>query len=281
MAVLLVSVSHGVAAAQHVRVTVENDAIALRERLRAEDRDYSSGLRLEWLRGDRLRVAIGQEIYTPRIDDARPVPGERPYAALLYGEVGMAAAATDTRGPQGFSIAVGVVGPGAFGEPIQNGIHELTGMATEEGWDRQLRLGAIVQARYRDGLRIPLSADSRVTVGPFTEFTVGSLRLATTAGTALHLGSGAAESVPYGRGFGASLSAAAVWKPWDALLDSDSWFTDTLDRRRVFARFESAVGYRMSHWTISYRLVVVGREYPSQPGSHAYGSLSLAWHPER
>ncbi|HEY7767443.1 MAG TPA: lipid A-modifier LpxR family protein, partial [Longimicrobium sp.] len=166
------------AAAQTVTafsMRLDNDILALRGRGAPPDYDYTHGLhiRAELGRnpgplavlqacaadGDalpclRTRLHAGQEIYTPRRDAPTPLEGERPYAAWLYAG---AEAVVDGPGRQrSLVVQMGVVGPAALGEPVQNGVHRLNGSQPQVGWAHQLGTEPGLLVRYRDERKVEM-----------------------------------------------------------------------------------------------------------------------------
>jgi len=152
---------------------VENDVF---NRIGKSDRDYTNGIRLGWLSpalpdlpeglarlttiptffGEdpvssvtrRFGISIGQNIYTPQdTDTSAPIPNDRPYAAWLYASFALQSTykrvdpktlkdvpvRLDT-----LALDVGLVGPAAGGEFVQNNFHKLIGVATANGWANQL-----------------------------------------------------------------------------------------------------------------------------------------------
>jgi len=88
----------------------------------------------------KVGVALGQNIYTPtNIHTPDPDPNDRPYAAWLYGALIFQAGNPDRTLLRVVELAVGVVGPSARGEQIQNGWHDVINVPHAEGWARQLR----------------------------------------------------------------------------------------------------------------------------------------------
>ena len=111
--------------------------------------DIASGL---W----RVHVGFIQEIYTADDTGAvSPPRGDHPYSAWLYGMVG-AGYETDTTLDL-FTLRIGVVGPSALGERLQNGYHRLAGEALANGWGTQLRDEPGVDVEWRRVWRIPLT----------------------------------------------------------------------------------------------------------------------------
>lgn len=135
-------------------IVVENDYFA------GTDQEYTNGFRVAYLRpkgsvsdltallgrtllgvDDRRKlyggVAFGQNLYTPSdITRSAPQPGDHPYAGWLYGEV--AAIADDDTHVETVTANVGIVGPLALGEFVQNTFHQLIDSDIAQGWDNQL-----------------------------------------------------------------------------------------------------------------------------------------------
>ena len=91
--------------------------------------------------GYRYGVFVGQSIFTPTdIADSTPDPNDRPYAGWLY------AGATLYRQSGNVldraEITIGIVGPSAQGEEVQNAWHDATrgflNLDRVQGWDAQL-----------------------------------------------------------------------------------------------------------------------------------------------
>lgn len=146
------------------RVTVleENDSI-----WSSSDKYYSQGLGLSLLTGDlseagagnapfdlladwslfagdagwrsrRYEILLGQQIFTPQ-DTGRDNPDrdDRPYAGWAFAGLGLLQD-TDRKRLDHLELLVGVVGPSAFGETVQNDWHQYIGIAEAEGWDHQI-----------------------------------------------------------------------------------------------------------------------------------------------
>jgi len=135
-------------------LVVENDAVF-------SDRNYSSGLLLSYVSGDRpegapvrwlgrhlfcadekdrvrFGLAVGQSLFTPeRISAKLPPPDQHPYAGWLYGAISMLVESEDTLDT--LALELGVVGPKARGEEAQNFAHDVLGSVESKGWDEQVR----------------------------------------------------------------------------------------------------------------------------------------------
>ncbi len=160
------------------------------------DRDYTNGLRFGWLSpalpdlpdgiaaltnfptffGEgpvssvtrRLGISIGQNLYTPQNTDASaPIFNDRPYAGWLWAAFSLQETykRVDPQHPgkempvrlDTVQLEVGIVGPAAGGEPVQNNFHTLIGDPKSNGWGNQLHneptLGLTFERRWREGAR--------------------------------------------------------------------------------------------------------------------------------
>lgn len=147
-----------------VRFTVleENDSI-----WSTSDKYYSQGLGLSLLTGDvadgggvatpfdlfadwglfagdaawrsrRYEILFGQQVFTPEdTGKENPDRDDRPYAGWAFGGVGLIQD-TDKRRLDHLELLVGIVGPTAFGETVQNDWHQYIGIAEAAGWDAQI-----------------------------------------------------------------------------------------------------------------------------------------------
>lgn len=124
-----------------------------------------------------VQYGLGQNLYTPQdITLAAPQSADRPWAAYLYGSVGI------TEGTRArvndLELSVGWVGPGALGEPTQKLVHDLVGARTPQGWDNQLHdeptINLSFQRRWPTFAEVPLR-DSQVTLAPHVGVALGNV----------------------------------------------------------------------------------------------------------
>jgi hypothetical protein len=274
----------GAQRARSVTLRLENDILALRGRDAPADYDYTQGLVVgveldsapRWMPGwlsacdpsgaeacVRARIEVGQRIYTPRRDAPNPIPGERPYAAWLYAGGGVAR--ESGRGVRSVEVEVGVTGPPALGEQVQNGVHRLTGSERQQGWAHQTGFEPGILLRIQEGRRWGGSA---VRVEPAVRVELGNVRTAAAVGASGVLGRGAG---PYAR-----LGGRQEWVVRDIFLDGSTFGIRSTARKLPFvSEGEAAAGFRARKWWVEYRFVARSREYRAQPEGHAYGSLVL------
>jgi lipid A 3-O-deacylase len=155
----------------------ENDAFG------DTDQNYTNGLRLTWSKRyrsagepseqnsglnrlvDRLlfvnnpwsnlgvALSLGQSIFTPSdTKEKAPIANDRPYAAYLYAGLGLYAQQQERLNL--FELDVGVVGPLALGEQLQNGTHRLIDSRIVQGWDNQLNNEPTIELIYETKWRV-------------------------------------------------------------------------------------------------------------------------------
>ena len=263
------------AGAQEILLTLDNDLFAPRGAGPPPDRDYTGGLRLTITHPSGMALSAVQEVYTPRRDSLAPVPGERPYAAWLYAELGWSVPATSARVRE-LGLAAGVLGPAALGEQVQNGVHHLTGSEAQEGWAHQLRIGPTVQLRYREGVRVGGAAGW--SLAPFAEILAGNVRSGIRAALPLTYRMDPGLAIPAG-GPGAGVALTGGWLAWDATLDRAprGSVEPPVARTPWTGRIRAAVGYGWRAWTLTYGFTFSTGEYRTQRAPHGWGSLTLGW----
>ena len=114
--------------------------------------------RLLWGDGQ-VRVGLGfsQQIYTPSNTGLRtPDPRDRPYAGFLAG-TGTLVHETGTR-QDILALTLGMIGPAALGEQVQNGLHRLVQVDTAQGWSHQLPNEGAVELLTQRTWRRPLGS---------------------------------------------------------------------------------------------------------------------------
>ena len=179
---------------------------------RLPDRNYVNGLRLGWtsptdtlvpgfladmghvLWGDgqqRIAFDLTQSIFTPSdTQDVRPNPHDRPYAGVLTGNFTLLQDSDTWRSVLG--LQVGLVGPGAGGEQIQNGFHDLIGQGHNAGWGYQIHNEPVVELLSQRVWRLPIAQFSGLETDalPDLEVGAGNLRVYGLTGAVVRIGQG-------------------------------------------------------------------------------------------
>jgi len=156
------------------------------------DRFYTNGLRLGWTSpttavpsflvdlghtlwgGGQQRIAfdLSQQIYTPAATQLSiPDPRDRPYAGLLTGNVSLLSDTDDSRSV--LTLSLGVAGPGAGGEQLQNGIHNLIGQSHDNGWSHQIPNTPAIEILHERTWRLPLGTVVGLETDALPALTVG------------------------------------------------------------------------------------------------------------
>lgn len=279
---------------------VDNDLFALwRGGQGRTDRDYSSGIELAvrkplppgestWLGGlarpAAWRLALSQQIYTPDITAPRPVPDDRPYAAVLAGH----GALEWRRGPwrHELGVALGVTGRPALGEEVQRFVHQLVGSPPPVGWENQLPFRAGFLLGYtgaRELVRRTEAAGFGVAVAGTWGVDLGTILTRATIGGRARFGYRPGDLVTRasGRGLrvygilGAELDAVERILVLDAPVDEAG---TPLARRPVVARLEAGLAIEAGALTVGWTGHLTGREYQGQSRAPAFGRITISLH---
>ncbi len=280
------------------------------------DRYYVNGLRLGyasdnnsvpgWAQGigralygegtQRLTFDLTQQIYTPADANSRNPPrGDRPYAGVLLGTLGLV---EDTEGARStVAISLGVVGPGAGGEQIQNGFHDLIGQTHNNGWGTQLRnepaFEFLTARTWREpladfaGLETDALIDASAGVGNVRVYGEGGLQFRLGQGLASDYGTARLRPGPSGgdafhatRPFAWYVFAGADGQgvAHDITLDGNTWESSrSVKLRPLVAEFEGGLALMAFGTRLTYTHVLQTQEFQHQKGGlHQFGSLALS-----
>ena len=146
------------------------------------DRHYTNGLRFGWMSADnddphwarsladdlplldpdaphRIGWTLAQSMFTPQNKGASaPVLSDRPYAAWLYGGLKL-----QTESPQRLDtveLDLGMVGPAALGQQVQDDWHQLIGVSGANGWSHQIKNEPGIDLMLERLWRVPLTAQA-------------------------------------------------------------------------------------------------------------------------
>jgi lipid A 3-O-deacylase len=139
----------------------------------------------------RFALELSQNIFTPLFHELPfTLPGDRPYAALLLGTFSLIQDTDTTR--TALALGLGVIGPAALGQEVQNGFHELIGQHALNGWHSQIGNEPVIQLTADRTWRIPLGEFGAVETDVLPSVTVGAgtFRVYAQAGGTVRLGQG-------------------------------------------------------------------------------------------
>ncbi len=200
---------------------------------RLADRFYANGIKLGWTSGtDVVPAALGnlgrtlwgdgqtrvgfsltQQIYTPARTDLNVAdPRDRPYAGLLLGNFALLSDTDSTRSL--LVVSIGVAGPGAGGEELQNGFHDLIGQTENRGWGSQIPNTPAFEVLHERTWRLPIAQFSGLETDALPALTVaiGDVRDYVQAGVTVRLGQGLASDFGVPR-LSPGLSGADAYVP--------------------------------------------------------------------
>lgn len=286
------------------------------------DRNYTNGFRASYLSGTtrssdglegwiakkvlgvpetaavRRGFAFGHSIFTPQdIEAEDALPDQHPYAGWLYGEYSAIIERKDE--VDQLSLQVGLVGPSAAGEFVQNEVHERIGSPEARGWDNQIddELGIVLayDKRFRDIAKIgddDLGADLTPNLG----VSVGNVHTNARAGLTLRVGENLRNDFGPPR-VRPSLGGAGYFNP----IDDFSWYlfagvearavahnifldgslfddgSPNVDSKTFVADFQGGAVVQYKNTQLAATYVQRTDEFESQKESQAFGALSLSF----
>lgn len=262
------------------------------ERVQHEFRDATSN----------FGVSLAQQIYTPNdMNNPQLITNDRPYAGYLY--AGVTAAFKTSSHHHLFEVDVGVIGPEAMGESVQNGFHQVIDVATAKGWEHQLRTEPTLQffytqkvrfvdfktkkqRRYFDVIPEAGAAFGNVFVhahaGAMMRFGVripddfGPSSLATAGGDSIPDLKLTAKNLDWRAYFFAGLRGRVVAQ--NIFLDGNNFRRSHRVTKYPFV-VENELGYavQVSHWSFSWRFVTLSPEFEENSEVDSYASMALSY----
>ncbi|MEO1039550.1 MAG: lipid A deacylase LpxR family protein [Pseudomonadota bacterium] len=295
-------------------LVVENDSFG------GTDRNYSNGLYASLLSapGDvpdwfarlarqlpnieddhtlRRGLGVGHTLFTPR-DITAPNwrAGQHPYAGWLYGS--LLGVSEDRNTVRTAQINIGIVGPAALGEAVQNNFHSLIGVDEAQGWDDQLQnelaFEIILSRQYRalQG-RLPIGLD--VDLVPELNLALGTVSTQAGAGVMVRIGdrlqndfgpprvragtAGASYFAVGGEGIDwyvfAGVEGRAVAR--NIFLDGNT-FRDSpsVDREAWVAEVQAGFVLKYGRYQLGFTAVYRTEEFDTQLDPQRFGAISLA-----
>lgn len=301
----------------YLSLSFENDSIG-----NGTDSFYTNGVRLSWFNAqtpipgfiqnlsDELYpfgmnettstyFSLGQNLYTPQdITLSRAQPDDRPWAAWLYGSVGL----TTVTGNHvdDLELTLGVVGPPALGEQTQTFVHRhITSSPIPQGWDNQIEFEPGLIASW--GRRWPqiwyadFGTDARLTLQPNVTISLGNIYTYAGGGVTLTFGphQKTQQDMPPrvrpampGTGYFdvpekkwgwysfASLDGRAVAR--NIFLDGNT-FSDSahVDKNILVGDASAGLAITFDDYRLSYSLNYRTKEFDGQDNPAVFGSLTL------
>ena len=287
------------------------------------DRHYTNGLRFGWMSADdavpgwarsladglplldpgaahRIGWTLAQSMFTPQNKAASaPVLSDRPYAAWLYGGLKLQTERPDRLDT--VELDVGMVGPAALGQQVQDDWHQLIGVSGANGWSHQIKnepgLDLILERLWR----VPLTTGADDSDEPGVDlvpnavaslgnvFTYGGGGLTVRFGNDLRADFGPPRISPAApgsdsfhprQGFGwyvfAGTEGRAVVR--NITLDGNTFAdSQSVRKRPLVADLQGGVALMYDNARLTYVLTARSKEFYGQNGYDYFGSLELSW----
>lgn len=283
------------------------------------DRYYVNGLRIGWtsptgymppaledfgnaIWGDglqRISLNVVQQIFTPANTQAKPpVPYDEPYAGYLTATAGLLHDGDNARSL--LAVSLGLIGPGAGGEEVQNGFHGIIGQGTNKGWNYQLHNEPALQFLADRVWRLPLATlpvlggletdalpELQGQVGTVEDYVLAGINFRIGQGlnadygvARLTPGTGGSDAFQPVRRFGWYVFAGVdgQFKAHDELLQGND-FADSLHVTMNPLVGEAQVGAAIifAGFRLTYTQVIQTQTFHDQHGGpHQFGSLALS-----
>ena len=277
---------------------------------------YTNGLRLGWISPEgaapgvledlgrtlwghgqmRVGLDLSQQIYTAAdITSGDPPLTDRPFAGVLL--VTGSLVHDDAGARSVLALSLGVVGPSALGETVQNGFHDLIGQNKVEGWNTQLHDQPVFQILSDRTWRLPVTSFEGVDVDalPSLAGSVGTLRVYGQAGVTMRLGQGL--DFDYGATrLRPGLTGTDVFRPtrpfawylfagvdtqavgYDITLNGNLWQDSrSVKVQPLVSEFQGGLALMFCGVRLTYTQVFQTQEFKYQKGGpHQFGSLALS-----
>ncbi len=294
-------------------VNIENDAVSTLKG--TSDQYYTSGLRLGWTSGQdvvgpvaalgrslwgdgttRLSVEISQSLFTPRDTQAvNPPLNDRPYAGVLLLTTGIVHDSEDMRDV--VDVSLGVIGPDAEGEQVQNGFHNIIGDTPNRGWHYQLPDQPAFEILGQRTWRVPVAqfAGFETDVLPSGTLAIGDIRDYAQAGGVVRFGQGLASDYGVARiepgisgsdaytnvrpfAWYAFAGADAQAVGYDVTLDGSTFRNDSRDVHHKWdvGEFEGGLAVLYYGLRLSYAQTWQTSEFKKQKSLFNFGSFALS-----
>jgi lipid A 3-O-deacylase len=302
---------------QFLTLTVENDLLG-----GGGDRNYTSGVRASWFdtggappalaraldpavpvfafnETTSVHYSLGQNLYAPRVLLTRePDPLDRPYAAFVYGSMGLVTISGDRL--DYLEATLGVVGPPALGKHTQKFVHSITNSDNPQGWSHQLETepGAMLswQRLWPETFKVEVDG-LHFRASPYAGATVGNIYTYGSAGAMFQLVPKAYKwqgmplrvrpampgtgyfSVPEGEfswSVFAGIEGRAVAR--NIFLDGNT-FEDSpsVDKKYLVGDANVGVAFTYGRTQLSYTLNLRSEEFHGQDRPDMFGAVSLGY----
>ena len=243
-----------------------------------------------------MTLSLGQGMFTPEEWWlSEPNSLDRPYAGVLA--AGVTYNGRNAQAMRSTTLNVGLVGPSALGEQLQDVVHELNGSNEFRGWDHQLGDEAVFRILHQRLRKWSLADRARKSdVIVHYGGSVGNLTTFANAGVELRFGRalpdnfGSAPTLPVGENtaptrisYFAGRSSMHAYVALDAryvlhdiTLDGNTWRdSQSVVREELVA--DLGVGFAMywQGWKVTFARYFRTKEFKGQSADSELGSITI------
>jgi len=237
-------------------------------------------------------------VYTPADGEAvEPIANDRPYAAALLLGAGYSARRGDSL--HNTQLRLGIVGPSAKGEQLQNGVHKIIGAKQSHGWQNQLHDEPVLQLLHErlhrmEFASVPWGFESDLighwggSLGNFATYANAGAEwrfgrnLSTDFGTdplrteGENVARGIAPPQRWAWHVFLSFDARAV--AHNITLDGNTLGADrSVDRVPWLGEYALGVGARVQDFVVEWRATTRSREYRTGQPAHAFSTIYASY----
>jgi hypothetical protein len=149
---------------------------------------------------------LGHLMFTPNKPTVKDITEhDRPFASFLYAGFGLKKVYKNQQIVK-LQLQLGVIGPAALGESLQNFIHDIYGFDMPEGWKYQIRNAVAINANAFYTKRLTVDEDNRNDISLISTLRVGTVFTDVTAGFFGRLGFNKLQKVSNSIAFNTSLN---------------------------------------------------------------------------
>jgi len=248
-----------------------------------------------------VQFSLGHKIYTPQDTQATELlPDDRPYAGWLFGNAELLSRFATTSSSQASNlvgVTIGVVGPAALGEEIQNGWHDLIGVERSLGWDNQLRNEIGVNLNYSRRWQFFESApmSTEFEVAPHLTASLGNVFTYAGVGMMFRWGRGLRNDyappnirpgfpgIPFFRpstkpGWYLFAGAEGRAVARNIFLDGNTFVdSHSVDKKLLVADLQFGLAYQRGSVRVALSNVWRSPEFDGQPENTQFGSINLSF----
>ncbi|WP_461209184.1 lipid A deacylase LpxR family protein [Desulfocurvus sp. DL9XJH121] len=249
-----------------------------------------------------IGLSIGNDMYTPVDTHAQElIEDDRPYAGWSY--LSLALHAKNAARLDTFELSLGVVGPSAHSELVQDSWHDLINKFRSGGWEHQIHDEPALMATWQRSLREEYTLSRpgwSADVIPHFGAALGNVYTYANAGGQVRLGyhlpqdfgvsllrPGASVPAPaapgdprlnQGWGWNVFLGAEGRAVARNIFLDGNTWRSSHhVTKKPLVGDLYGGVSLIMGRCTLTYTHVLRSEEFDGQKDPQIFGSMCLSW----